>query len=167
MFYVISIPNVLFYVSFQCAHPSVWPVVLPEHEHHQVALLLQQRLQHCPIHRLNFAWWAFDLALVLIWNVEIRLTGNLKGLTVNDPIKYFKLIHQVSGVADKVSIPDIWCQSLNIPWIVIHSNLILMSIAPEETKRWEELDFVLLSSELLILRWHKQDSWHFIIVDTS
>jgi len=64
----------------------VHPVILPEHEDDKVALLLKQRLQHCTVHRLNFA-------------------RNLKGLTVNNPIKYFKLIHQVSSVADKVSIP--------------------------------------------------------------
>ena len=165
MFYVISVPNVLFYVFF---------LMLPIHLSDLLSSLNMNTTRSLSSSSRDFSIAPFTDSILpdehFIWplfSFEIRLTGNLKGLTVNDPIKYFKLIHQVSGVADKVSIPDIWCQSLNIPWIVIHSNSILMSIAPEETKRWEELDFVLLSSELLILRWHKQDSWHFIIVDTS
>ena len=32
-------------------------------------------------------------------------TWDLQGLSVNDPIQDFKLIHQVSSVADKVTIP--------------------------------------------------------------
>ena len=42
-----------------------------------------------------------------------------------------------------------------------------MGLAPEKSKRGEELDVVLLPAELLVFRGHEQDTWGFTCVKKS